>query len=35
VTLPEQWEMRLRVEPGKAQEFQWKAAFSAVAHNRF
>jgi hypothetical protein len=34
VTLPAQWEIRIRVEPGKAQEFQWKVAISEVAHNK-
>ena len=33
VTLPSHWEIRLRVEPGKAQEFQWKGAFTSVVHN--
>jgi hypothetical protein len=33
ITLPNQWEIRLRVEPGKAQEFQWKIAFSSIVHN--
>jgi hypothetical protein len=32
--LPSQWEIRLRLEPGKAQEFQWKVSFGNIAHNR-
>jgi hypothetical protein len=35
VTLPSQWEIRLRVEPSsKAQEFQWKVAFTSIEHNK-
>lgn len=35
VTLPSQWEIRFRVEPGRAQEFQWKIALNSVAHDTF
>jgi hypothetical protein len=34
VTLPMEWEIRARVEPGKAQEFQWKMAFTGITHNK-
>jgi hypothetical protein len=34
VTLPTQWEIRFRVEPGRAQEFEWKVGISSVVHNR-
>jgi hypothetical protein len=34
VTLPFSWEIRLRVEPGRAQEFQWKTAFTSIVHNK-
>jgi hypothetical protein len=35
VILPFSWEIRLRVEPSaKAQEFQWKVAFTSIAHNK-
>jgi hypothetical protein len=34
ITLPTEWEVRARVDPGKAQEFQWKIQFTSVSHNR-
>jgi hypothetical protein len=34
LTLPLEWETRARVEPGKAQEFQWKIGFTSVTHNK-
>jgi hypothetical protein len=30
MTLPLEWEIRARVEPGKAEEFQWKIKFTGI-----
>jgi hypothetical protein len=35
LTLPMTWDVRLRVEPGKADEYEWKVALATVAHNKF
>jgi hypothetical protein len=34
VTLPLAWDVRARVEPGKALEYEWKVALSSVVHNK-
>ena len=35
ITLPMTWDVRQRVEPGKAVEYEWKVALVTVAHNKF
>ena len=34
VTLPLSWDVRARVEPGKALEYEWKVTLSNVTHNK-
>jgi hypothetical protein len=34
VTLPLSWDVRARVEPGKALEYEWKVTLSNVMHNK-
>jgi hypothetical protein len=34
ITLPAQWEIRLRIEPSKGFEYQWKVDFTKLEHNR-
>jgi len=34
VTLPFAWDVRARVEPGKALEYEWKVTLSSVLHNK-
>jgi hypothetical protein len=34
ITLPATWDIRVRVEPGKAVEYEWKVALTNVAHNK-
>jgi hypothetical protein len=35
ITLPMTWDVRQRIEPGKAVEYEWKVALATVAHNKF
>lgn len=34
VTLPLSWDVRARVEPGKALEYEWKVTLSSIMHNK-
>jgi hypothetical protein len=34
VTLPLAWDVRPRVEPGKALKYDWKVTLSSVVHNK-
>jgi|SRR6202041_1754328 len=34
VTLPLSWDVRARVEPGKALEYEWKVTLTSVMHNK-